>query len=92
MDLAIGRNPLANLSLFIRSTEGERSPKWVAGYKARLRLHPRPFFGKMCISQITSGDIQNYRLHRAQQCGRMPAKDGEGAYVKLNLVILALPK
>lgn len=63
-------------------TEGERSPRWVAGHKARLRLHLRPFFGKMGISQITSGDIQNYRLHRAQQHGRLPAKDGEGAYVK----------
>jgi hypothetical protein len=63
-------------------TEGERSPKWVAGHKARLRLHLRPFFGKMGISQITSGDIQNYRLHRARQHGRLPAKDGEGAYVK----------
>ncbi|MFN3807496.1 site-specific integrase [Asticcacaulis sp.] len=63
-------------------TEGERSPKWVAGHKARLRLHLRPFFGKMGISQITSGDIQNYRVHRAQQHGRLPAKDGEGAYVK----------
>jgi len=63
-------------------TEGERSPAWVASHKARLRLHLRPFFGEKGISQITSGDVQNYRLHRAKQFGRLPAKGEDGEFVK----------
>jgi len=63
-------------------TEGERSPAWVKSHKARLRLHLRPFFGDKGISQVTSGEIQNYRLHRAKQFGRLPAKDEGGEFVK----------
>jgi len=63
-------------------TEGERSPAWVASHKARLRLHLRPFFGEKGISQLTSGDVQNYRLHRAKQFGRLPAKGEDGEFVK----------
>ncbi|MFP1132160.1 hypothetical protein [Asticcacaulis sp. W401b] len=32
-------------------TEGQRSPRWVEGHKHRLRLHLRPFFGKLGISE-----------------------------------------
>ena len=28
-------------------TDGQRSPRWVEGHKARLRLHLIPFFGSM---------------------------------------------
>ena len=63
-------------------TEGERSPAWVKSHKARLKLHLRPFFGGKGISQVSSGDVQNYRLHRAKQFGRLPAKDKDGNYVK----------
>jgi integrase len=45
-------------------TEGSRSPKWVAGHKARIRLHLVPFFGVMGLSQITAGQVQEYRVHR----------------------------
>ncbi len=34
-------------------TKGERSPKWVAGHEARLRLHLLPFFGETELSKIT---------------------------------------
>lgn len=63
-------------------TEGERSPAWVKSHKARLRLHLRPFFGKKGISEVSSGDIQNYRLHRAKQFGRLPARGEDGEFVK----------
>lgn len=45
-------------------TEGHRSPRWVEGHKARLRLHLVPFFGHMGLSQITAGKVQEYRIHR----------------------------
>ena len=45
-------------------TEGQRSPRWVEGHKARLRLHLVPFFGTMGLSQITAGKVQDYRIHR----------------------------
>ncbi len=45
-------------------TEGERSPKWVAGHSIRLGLHLIPFFGKMGLSEITAGTVQDYRVHR----------------------------
>jgi integrase len=54
--------------LFVREyeviTEGERSPKWVDGHKARLRLHLMPFFGRLGLSQITAGKVQEYRVDR----------------------------
>lgn len=48
-------------------TEGERSPKWVEGHKARIRLHLMPFFGKLGLSQITAGKVQEYRVERINQ-------------------------
>lgn len=47
-------------------TEGHRSPKWVEGHKARLRLHLLPYFGKLGLSEVTSGAVQEYRIHRIQ--------------------------
>ncbi|HSV04370.1 MAG TPA: site-specific integrase [Phenylobacterium sp.] len=45
-------------------TEGERSPAYVRGHKDRLRLHLNPFFGSLPLSKITSGAVQEYRVHR----------------------------
>lgn len=57
-------------------TEGHRSPKWVEGHKARLRLHLLPYFGKMGLSEVTAGAVQEYRIHRVQGAngGKPPAK------------------
>jgi len=44
-------------------TEGERSAKWVEGHSIRLRLHLIPFFGKMGLSEISAGTVQDYRVH-----------------------------
>lgn len=44
-------------------TIGRRSPKWVEGHKARLRLHLLPFLGAKGVKAITSGVGQNYRAH-----------------------------
>jgi len=45
-------------------TEGQRSPRWTEGHKARLRIHLRPFFGKLGLSEVTPGKVQEYRVHR----------------------------
>jgi integrase len=45
-------------------TEGQRSPVWVQGHAARLRLHLLPFLGPLGLSEITPGKVQEYRVHR----------------------------
>ena len=59
-------------------TEGQRSPRWVEGHKHRLRLHLKPFFGALGISEVTAGKVQAYRVHRAGQTGRKPKPPKEG--------------
>jgi integrase len=46
-------------------TAGERSPKYVATMRDRLRVHLLPFFGTKHLSEITPGLVQEYRVHRA---------------------------
>ena len=57
-------------------TEGQRSPRWVEGHKIRLRLHLVPFFGELGVSEVTSGKVQEYRLHRigTSTTGKPPAR------------------
>ena len=51
-------------------TEGQRSARWTQGHKDRLRLHLRPFLGKLGVSEVTPGKVQEYRVHRASQVTR----------------------
>lgn len=57
-------------------TEGQRSPKWVSGYRDRLQLHLLPYFGSMALSEITPGRAQEYRVHRisTSTTGKAPAR------------------
>ena len=45
-------------------TDGDRNEVYVRGHKARLRNHLVPYFGKMGLSQVTSGAVQDYRIFR----------------------------
>lgn len=45
-------------------TQGQRNLQYVAGQERRLRNHLNPFFGDKPLSQVTSGLIQEYRIHR----------------------------
>ncbi|MDX2181395.1 MAG: hypothetical protein SFV18_17505 [Bryobacteraceae bacterium] len=60
-------------------TEGQRNAQYVKGHSTRLRLHLIPFFGKMGLSQITPGQIQEYRIHRHEETvkakGKPPARN-----------------
>lgn len=59
-------------------TKGERSPQYVRDNKRRLKIHLIPFFGDMGLSEITPGQIQEYRIHRQvkalKQRGKPPAR------------------
>jgi integrase len=57
-------------------TEGHRSPRWVEGHKIRIRLHLKPFFGKLGLSEVTPGKVQEYRVHRisTSTTGKAPAR------------------
>jgi integrase len=45
-------------------TQGQRSPQWVKTYALMLRVYLVPYFGKMALSEITAGKVQDYRIHR----------------------------
>jgi integrase len=47
-------------------TQGQRSPLWVKTYVWMLRVYLLPYFGKMALSEITAGKVQEYRIHRRQ--------------------------
>jgi integrase len=57
-------------------TEGQRSQRWTDGHKIRIRLHLRPFFGELGLSEVTPGKVQEYRVHRVttSRTGKAPAR------------------
>ncbi len=48
-------------------TEGERNERWVKDHYRRCRMHLVPFFGKMGLSQVTAGSVQEYRIERLEK-------------------------
>jgi len=59
-------------------TQGQRNPRYVEGHKRRLKIHLIPFFGSMGLSEITPGQVQEYRIHRHEattiERGKPPAR------------------
>lgn len=57
-------------------TEGQRSPEYVNAHKRRIRVHLNPFFGRLGLSEITPGQIQEYRIARRQnsRTGKPPSR------------------
>jgi integrase len=59
-------------------TEGQRNGQYVEGHERRLRKHLIPFLGDKPLSKVTSGVIQDYRIHRMQTAkaerGKPPAR------------------
>jgi hypothetical protein len=45
-------------------TQGQRSKDYVKGQHWRSTIHLLPFFGHLGLSEITSGKVQDYRIHR----------------------------
>jgi integrase len=67
--------------LFLREydiiTQGQRSRVYVEGQQRRSQVHLVPFFGPLGLSEVTSGKIQDYRIHRYEEAvakhGKPPA-------------------
>lgn len=59
-------------------TEGQRNKKYVENQRMRIEVHLIPFFGKMGLSEITPGVVQEYRIHRREKAlekyGKPPAR------------------
>jgi integrase len=45
-------------------TEGERSKEYLKSLAICLRVHLLPFFGNCIVTEITPGQVQEYRVHR----------------------------
>lgn len=58
-------------------TQGERNKDYVKGQHWRSTVHLVPFFGHLGLSEVTSGKIQEYRIHRHEEAvakrGKPPA-------------------
>jgi integrase len=58
-------------------TQGQRSKIYVKGQHWRSTVHLVPFFGHLGLSEITSGKVQDYRIHRHEESlakrGKPPA-------------------
>lgn len=67
------------LKEFAALTEGQRNAQYVQGHTRRVRRHLVPFMGGTPISQVTSGLVQEYRLHRVEaskeKLGKPPARN-----------------
>ncbi len=50
-------------------TEGERNAKYVQDHQSRLHNHLLPYFGKMGLSEVTAGAVQDYRVFRLNGTG-----------------------
>ena len=57
-------------------TDGERNAIWVRDHYRRIDKHLVPFFGKMGLSTITSGTVQDYRIDRLkpEEKKRIPSR------------------
>lgn len=63
------------LKEFEADTMGQRNPKCLTNHQNHVRIHLRPFFGKLGLSEITTTKIQEYRIARMQSLyrGKSPA-------------------
>ena len=58
-------------------TAGERHPLYVKGHETRLRLHLLPYFGNKLLTEVNSGLIYDYRIHRAGEVIQAPKSRGK---------------
>jgi integrase len=68
-----------NLREYDVITQGERNAIYVRDQHGRSKLHLVPFFGKMGLSEITGGTVQEYRMRRLETTtakrGKPPARN-----------------
>jgi hypothetical protein len=60
-------------------TQGQRSQTYARGQHARTNGHLVPFFGSMVLPEIAAGKVNEYRIHRLEECkamrGKSPARN-----------------
>jgi len=69
-------------------TAGQRNPIYVEGHTRRLRLHLLPFFGEMGLSEITPGQVQEYRIHRHEKAMKQRGKPPARSTIHQEIVVL----
>jgi integrase len=79
--------------LFLREydiiTQGQRSRLHVENLARRSKIHLVPFFGQLGLSEVTSGKVREYRMHRVEQS--MAKRGGKPpAFATLHHEIVAL--
>ncbi|WP_370334465.1 tyrosine-type recombinase/integrase [Parvularcula marina] len=52
------------ITYFEAETRGRRNPKYVERLTRTIENYLIPYFGKQGLSEITAGEVQNYRIHR----------------------------
>ncbi len=64
------------LQKYAALTKDERSPNYVVGQRARLKIHLPPFFGRKGLSTVTAGAVQDYRVMRmsADEGRKLPSR------------------
>jgi integrase len=65
------------LKEYVALTNGERNPKYVKDHESRLDNHLLPYFGKMGLSAVTAGKVQEFRVTRLQphpETGKVPSR------------------
>ena len=68
--------------------EGERNPLYIASKERVLRLYLLPFLGRLPLSAVDAGRIQDYRVHRMTP----PAKVEAARYQVKGRVLIGRPR
>jgi integrase len=55
-------------------TQGQRNAVYVTGHRRRLEKYLIPFFGHLPLSQVTSGQVQEYRIKRTEGSNELRGK------------------
>jgi integrase len=69
-------------------TQGQRSSHYVKQHHLRSRVHLVPFFGDMGLSEITPGQVQEYRIHRLQEAMTKYGKPPGRSTIHQEIVVL----
>lgn len=70
------------LKEYMLITGGDRSPVYIENMQRQLKNYLLPFFGDKGLSQITSGLVQEYRLHRQTYQVKRPNREHEAVTPK----------
>lgn len=49
---------------YLAINEGTISPKYIETMRMRYDIHLKPYFGKMVVTDINQGTVQDFRVHR----------------------------